>query len=143
EESRRLTRVRVVSPEAMHEPLLAEYHVRLALLLREFGEGAERALGARLYEGRVADERHAREAARRVAARVEGSAVERSLQPVVADQSRHDYCVDGALGENVQDLAFVVAFGQGVNQQGPLVRARLCAGRRVVRLRARGHRGCP
>src|SRR5205085_5292186 len=99
EESRRLTRVRVVSPEAMHEPLLAEYHVRLALLLREFGEGAERALGARLYEGRVADERHAREAARGVAARVEGSAVERTLKPGVADQSRHDYCVDGALGE--------------------------------------------
>src|ERR1043166_3780938 len=64
EQTRPLPFGRVVLPEAAHESLLAEDHVRVRLLLRQPGEGGERRFGARLDEGGVADERDAFEASR-------------------------------------------------------------------------------
>src|ERR1043165_2389151 len=115
EDARLLAFGRGVLPEAAHESLLAEDHVRVRLLLRQPGEGRERAFGARLKKRGVADERDAFEMSRRVAAGVERAAVEGTLQAVVAHEARHDDRADRALGEEGEDFGLAVGFGQGVN----------------------------
>jgi hypothetical protein len=132
-----------VRPETADGLLLAENQVAAAPLLGQLGEGAQSAVGARLDEGGVADERDAFQVSCAVATGVERAAVEGTLKAVVADQAAHDDRRRGALGQKVEHLLLAVSFGQGVDAKGGLGIRRDARGRGLSRFAELGHHVTP
>ena len=106
-----------MSPEAPDLRLLADDHENVRRALGLAREGRQGGFAARLQHRDFADERHAFDASLPVAAGVEGAAVERALQAVVAYEAAHYEGVGGPLvkeGEHFARAAVV----EGSDSQG-------------------------